>query len=312
METKVQQSGAETYLNRRRHVAADARSRIVDYWDLVKPEITFLVGISSLAGFFLASGADVDGGLLLSTLIGVVLTSAGSGMMNHLMERELDVLMRRTASRALAGGRISPISAGILGSVLIISGVAVLATSVNALTAWLAVATVIAYLGIYTPLKRRTKFNTIVGCVPGALPALGGWTAADGSIGFGGLVLFAILFAWQMPHFLSLAWMYRKDYARAEFAMLPVVEPDGRSTAFQTVGFTVVVILLSIVPYLMGMTGNIYLAIVVASGAFFLRAAFSFYQTLANGAARKVLLASVVYIPALVAAILIDAVGTWL
>ena len=312
MQTKIQQSTASTYLNRRRHVGADARSRLVDFWDLVKPEITFLVGISSLAGFFLASGSDVDGVLLLNSLIGVILTSAGSGMLNHLMERDLDSLMRRTASRPLAGERVSPVVAGLLGAGLIASGVVLLGMAVNTLTMWLAIATVVAYLGIYTPLKRRTKYNTIVGCVPGALPALGGWTAAEGSIGTGGLVLFAILFAWQMPHFLSLAWMYRKDYARADFAMLPVVEPDGKSTAIQTVAFTAIVILLSLLPFMMGMTGLMYLVLVLASGAFFLRAAFRFYRTLANGAARKVLLASVVYIPTLVAAILIDAVGTWL
>jgi len=278
----------------------------MDYWDLIKPEITFLVGISSLAGFFLASAGAVDARLLISTLIGVTLASAGGGVLNHVMERDLDAKMKRTATRPLAARRVSPGLAGVSGILLIAVGIGVLLTQVNVLTAALAAATAVGYLGVYTPLKTRTKYNTIVGCVPGALPALGGWTAATGSIDVGGLVLFAILFAWQMPHFLSLAWMYRKDYERAGFAMLPVIEPDGRSTGAQTLAFTVILVLLSLVPFALGLTGLLYLAGTMAIGAFFLVAAYRFYRSLANGAARKVLLASVVYVPVLVAAILLD------
>lgn len=307
MPSRVDETTApRTFLNKRRHLRSEARSRLVDYWDLVKPEITFLVGISSLAGFFLAAGANVDSRLLLYTLAGVMLASAGGGMLNHLIERRLDAKMKRTASRPLAAKRVSPIVAGVLGSALIVGGIAVLLFEVNLLTALLAVVTVFGYLCVYTPLKTRTTYNTIIGCVPGALPALGGWTAATGRIGIGGLALFAILFTWQMPHFLSLAWMYRKDYRRAKFAMLPVVEPDGRSTGFQTLIFTVAVVVLSVIPFALGLTGFLYLAGVLAVGAYFLLASMRFYRSLANGDARKVLLASVVYVPVSVAAILLD------
>jgi protoheme IX farnesyltransferase len=295
-----------TFLNKRRHIRLETRTRLVDLWDLIKPEITFLVGISSLAGFFLAGGASVDIGLLASTLTGVMLASAGGGMLNHLIERDLDSKMKRTATRPLAARRVSPLFAGIAGSILILAGIGILMVQVNTLTALLAAATAFGYLCVYTPLKTRTKYNTIVGCVPGALPALGGWTAATGEVGAGGLVLFAILFAWQMPHFLSLAWMYRRDYERAQFAMLPVLEPDGRSTGVQTLLFTIVVVALSLIPFAIGLTGLFYLVMVIAVGLYFVKASLQFYRSLANSDARKVLLASVVYVPVLVAAILLD------
>lgn len=298
-----------TYLNKRRHFAASERARrarVVDVWDLVKPEITFLVAISSLAGFFLASTGGVDVELLIHALVGVTLSAAGGGMLNHYLERDLDALMRRTSTRPLPDGRITGRFALIGGTALSLLGVIQLVLNVNLLTAGLAAVTVIGYLYVYTPMKTRTKYNTIIGCIPGALPALGGWTAATGSIDAGGLALFAILFVWQMPHFLSLAWMYRRDYARADFAMLPVVEPDGKSTGFQTLLFTILVVVLSVVPYGLSLTGLPYLIGVLIAGGFFLVASYRFYQTLANGAARKVLLASVVYVPILVALILVD------
>jgi len=298
-----------TYLNRRRHFASAeraSRARVVDLWDLIKPEITFLVAISSLAGFFLATSGSVDVVLLMHALLGVTLSSSGGGMLNHYLERHLDAEMRRTSTRPLPDGRIQPGVALVVGLLLSIAGVVQLVVNVNLLTAGLAAVTVIGYLCVYTPLKTRTKYNTIIGCVPGALPALGGWTAATGSIDAGGIALFAILFVWQMPHFLSLAWMYRRDYARAEFAMLPVVEPDGKSTGFQTLVFTVLVVVASIAPFAMGLTGLAYLVGILIAGGFFLHASFRFYQTLANGAARRVLLASVVYVPILVALILVD------
>ena len=307
MPTRVEERAApRTFLNRRRHTHSEARSRLVDVWDLTKPEITFLVGISSLAGFFLAGGAAVDVRLLISTLLGVMFASAGGGMLNHLLERDLDSKMKRTANRPLAAQRISPMFAGVTGTVLILAGVGILMVEVNLLTALMAAATAVGYLCIYTPLKTRTKYNTIVGCVPGALPALGGWTAATGRIGVGGLVLFAILFAWQMPHFLSLAWMYRRDYARAKFAMLPVLEPDGRSTGLQTLLFTIAVVALSILPFAIGLTGLLYLVGVLGVGLYFVNVSMRFYRSLANNDARRVLLASVVYVPVLVAAILLD------
>jgi protoheme IX farnesyltransferase len=307
MSTNLEERAVQgTYLNKRRHVGSEARTRISDYWDLAKPEITFLVGISSLAGFFLASGSSVDSGLLMSTLVGVILTSAGGGVLNHVIERELDAKMRRTANRPLAALRVSPLGASLAGGMLVVSGVLLLLVLVNPVTSMLAALTVCGYLYVYTPMKTRSHYNTLVGCLPGALPALGGWTAATGSIGVGGLALFAILFVWQMPHFLSLAWMYRKDYERAGFAMLPVLEPDGKSTGLQTFAFTVAVVVLSLVPFVTGLAGLTYLVGVVAIGAYFLSASVKFRRSLSNSAARKVLLASVVYVPVLVAVILLD------
>jgi protoheme IX farnesyltransferase len=279
---------------------------MMDLWDLAKPEITFLVAISSLAGFFLASTSGVDVALLMHALVGVTLSAAGGGMLNHYIERDLDAKMRRTSTRPLPAGRIPPPVALGVGITFCLLGIVQLVVNVNLLTALLGAVTVVGYLCVYTPLKTRTKYNTIIGCVPGALPALGGWTAATGSIDAGGLVLFAILFVWQMPHFLSLAWMYRRDYARAGFAMLPVEEPDGRSTGLQTLLFTVLVVAFSIAPWIMDLAGTTYLVGIIVAGAFFLHASYRFQRSLANSAARKVLLASVVYVPILVALVLVD------
>ncbi len=298
-----------TYLNQRRHLSANERtqrSKALDYWDLIKPEITFLVGISALAGFFLGTEGSVSAVRLFHTLVGVTVAAAGCGMLNHYLERHLDPNMRRTANRPLAAGRVSAPVVLILGAVLILLGTLQLWAFINGLTAFLAALTAVTYLGIYTPLKRVSKYNTLIGCIPGALPALGGWTAATGSLGAGGWALFAVLFFWQMPHFLSLAWMYRKDYDRGRFAMLPVVEPEGHSTARQTVLFTVLVIAASVVPFALGLSSWLYLAGVLLLGVAFLKPAIAFYRSKSNQAARKVLLASVLYIPLFVVCILID------
>ncbi len=282
------------------------RPRLLDYWDLTKPEISFLVAISALAGFLLGAPEGLDGWLLGFTVLGTALSSGGAGVLNHYLERRLDARMRRTANRPLPAGRVRPAEAIALGGLLIIAGVAVLLLRVNLLTAALAVLTIVLYLGVYTPLKQLTPYNTLVGTVPGALPALGGWTAATGTLGAGGWAVFAILACWQMPHFLSLAWMYRKDYARAGYAMLPVLEPDGRSTARQTLGFTGVLVAASVVPALVGVAGWVYLAGALVLGLRFLVPAYAFFRSRATSDARRVLLASILYIPLLVVLIFVD------
>ena len=273
---------------------------------MTKPEITFLVAISALAGFFLGQTQAFNGPLLAFTLLGIILGSAGSGMLNHYLERHLDARMRRTANRPLPAGRVPARTALLLGLALVASGMLVLFYFVNGLTTLLAVATVTSYLCLYTPLKRVTRFNTLIGCIPGALPALGGWTAATGSLGLGGWILFGVLFVWQMPHFLALAWMYRKDYARAEFAMLPVLEPDGGSTVRQTFGFTLALVAISVLPFVIGLSGLFYLVGVLILGLGFIKSAYMFYRLRTNQTARRVLLASVVYIPLFVACIVLD------
>ncbi len=281
-------------------------SRWRDYWTLTKPEISFLVMISSLAGFLLGSPGPIDVWRLLATMVGVTLTSGGSGVLNHYLERRIDVRMRRTAKRPLATGRIAPEVARNFGMLLVAAGLGILCPLTNPLTGMLAALTVVLYLYVYTPLKRVTKYNTLVGTLPGALPALGGFTAATNTAGAGGWALFAILLCWQMPHFFSLAWMYRKDYARAGYRMLPVVEPDGRSTGRQTLLFTVLLVFASVLPVVADVAGVLYLAGAVALGLWFLRPVVRFYRTLSVQDARRVLMASVLYIPLLVALIVVD------
>lgn len=300
---------ARTLLNRRRHLTENERSeksRWLDYWDLIKPEISFLVTISAVAGFVLGSPDSVEPWLLAWTILGIAVTAAGSGALNHVLEHRPDSLMRRTAGRPIPSGRVPARLVVILGVALVVVGLGVLLLRVNGLTAGLGAVTVATYLFVYTPLKRKSKFNTLVGCIPGALPALGGWTAATAEIGLGGVTLFLILFIWQMPHFLSLAWMYRKDYARADFAMLPVVEPSGRSTARQILLFTAALLVASAGPFAAHLVGMPYLAGALVLGLVFLWPAIRFKRTLSNRSARAVLLASILYIPALVVIILVD------
>jgi len=290
-----------------RLLASDASPSLLhDYWALTKPEISFLVAISALAGFLLGSPASIDVFTLFVTLIGIVLTSGGSGVLNHYLERTLDGEMRRTALRPLPAGRISPVAALRFGSFLVAAGLALLCPLTNPLTGVLAAVTVVLYLFVYTPLKRITRYNTLVGTIPGALPALGGWTAATGTLEPGGWAVFAVLACWQMPHFFALAWMYRKDYSRAGYAMLPVVAPEGRSTAFQILFFTLLLLLSSLVPFALGLAGWLYLACVIPLGLWFLRPVTRFFRTHTVQDARRVLMGSILYIPLWVAAILLD------
>lgn len=279
---------------------------MLDYWELTKPEISFLVAISALAGFLLGAPGDIAAATLCFTMLGTALASGGGGVLNHLLERDLDSQMRRTSNRPLPTGRISPISALLFGLSLCVVGVGVLFAFVNLLTAALATLTILLYLFVYTPLKRHTKYNTLVGTIPGALPALGGWTAATGAFGAGGWAMFAILALWQMPHFLSLAWMYRKDYARAGYAMLTVGDPEGTSTARQTLFFTTLLGAASILPTLIGVTGWLYLVGAVVLSLRFLVPAFAFSRSRSTRDARRVLLGSVLYIPLLVILIVVD------
>ena len=288
------------------HATASAPPLWRDYLELTKPEISFLVVISALAGFLLGSPDVLDGWQLAFTLVGVALTAGGACVLNHYFEREIDGAMKRTAGRPLPTGRIPARHAFYFGIGLLSAGIAIVCPLVNPLTALLAILTAVLYLVVYTPLKRKTKYNTVVGTIPGALPALGGWTAATGSLGWGGVAIFAVLALWQMPHFLSLAWMYRKDYGRADYAMLPVVEPDGRSTAQQTLFCTAALLLASLLPTALGVAGLVYLLSAAALGVWFLVPAWRFYRERTNQNARRVLKASIYYVPLLVLAIFVD------
>ncbi len=277
-----------------------------DYLEMAKPEISSVVTLSAFAGFLVGSPAGLDGWTLFWTMVGVALCAGGVGMLNHVLERRYDAQMKRTTSRPLPAGRVSPGRARTVGVLMVCASVGLLCPLVNVLTAVIAALTAVLYLFVYTPLKRVTKWNTLIGTVPGALPALGGYTAATGSLGAGGWAVFGVLACWQMPHFLSLAWMYRKDYARGDYAMLPVVEPEGDSTARQMVGFCVLLLPLSVVPTLVGAAGWLYGLGVLPIGLWFLWTTLVFYGERTGRNARRVLKASVLYVPALTVLLLAD------
>lgn len=277
-----------------------------DYIELTKPEITLLVALSALGGYLLAPASDFDILRLVVLMVGVCLTSGGAAVLNHWIERHHDAAMRRTMNRPLAVGRVSAPAARNFGCVLIAAGVGLLCPLTNPLTGVLALISALLYLFVYTPLKRVTSWNTLIGTVPGAMPALGGWTAATGNLGWGGWAMFGILVAWQMPHFLSLAWMYKKDYVRGGYIMLPKVDPTGRSTVFQTLLFTVMLAVVSLWPVALGLTAWIYGVAAAAFGAWFVLEAARFFHSRAVRDARRVLKASVYYIPALVLALILD------
>ena len=262
--------------------------------------------ISALGGYLLGADAVLEASSLLGLLVGVALSSSGGAALNLYLEREKDSRMKRTSNRPLPSGRIRPSTALLFGLLSSFLGLFLLASYTNWLTCALAASTILLYVLLYTPLKQHTRYNTLVGTIPGALPALGGWTAATGSLGLGGWIMFGILVLWQLPHFFALAWMYRKDYSRADFKMLPVVEPDGRSTAFQMLIASVVLLFLSIVPTLLGMTGIIYLVGVILVSTWMLYTSILFYHKMTNTAARRVLKASILHIPVLVLTIFIE------
>ena len=283
-----------------------ARERVADYIELTKPRITFLIVLTAAAGFALASTARVDYPAMLTAMVGIALLSSGIATLNQYMEKDLDALMRRTANRPLPTGKLLPWEALAFGVGLTVLAEVYLAVLVNPLSAVIGLTVISGYLFGYTPLKTRTSLSTFVGAFPGAVPPLIGWASARGSIGVEAWVLFAILFLWQFPHFLAIAWMYREDYTRAGILMLPVVEPDGRVTGQQIVLYTVMLLPVSLLPTLLGTAGKIYFVGAIIFGLAFLyfsvRAAFS----KSRQAARQLLLASVIYLPLLFILMVLD------
>ena len=236
---------------------------------------------------------------MLQAVAGTALVAAGAAVLNQVAERDTDALMRRTRGRALPDGRVPPGDARLFGIVLSAGGLALLAALPHLLAAGLALATLILYLAVYTPLKRRTPLATLVGAVPGALPPLIGWTAAHGSISLGGAALFAIVFLWQIPHFMAIAWMYRDDYAKAGFPMLPVVDPAGRRAGRQAVVYAAALIPVSVVPALAGVSGTAYLVAALALGIVLLWLAIRFAATRTDRSARRLFFGSITYLPVL-------------
>ena len=275
------------------------RERVAAYAELTKPRITFLIVLTSAAGFALGSLGRIDYVAMFSALFGIALLSSGIATLNQYAERELDGLMRRTANRPLPAGKLAPWEALAFGSGLTLAAEAYLLVFVNPLSAALGLFVIAGYLFAYTPLKTRTSLSTWVGAFPGAVPPLIGWTAARGSISLEGWVLFAILFLWQFPHFLAIAWMYREDYSRAGIVMLPVVEPDGRVTAQQIVIYTLMLLPVSLLLVALGMSGKIYLYGALVLGLLFLYSSLRTAFSMSRQQARRLLLASVLYLPLL-------------
>jgi protoheme IX farnesyltransferase len=274
------------------------RSSWRDFVELTKPRIVAAGIVAALAGF-LAANPHVDGALLCAALLGIAGITAAAGVLNQVMERDVDALMVRTAARPLPGGRIGVATAASLGVALALASLALLWFRTNALTAELAAFALSMYLGVYTPLKRVTTLNTFVGAIPGALPPVLGWAAARGELGAGAFVLFAIVYLWQLPHFLAIAWLHREDYARGGFVMLPLRDPGGAITARQMCVHAVALCAVSLLPVRFGLAGPVYFAGAVLLGVAFLWPSFQFLRTPKEESARRVLRVSLVYLPCL-------------
>ena len=280
-------------------MALGAKARLAAYIELTKPRITFLIMLTSAAGFCLGSRGAVNYLLFTHAMLGIALLASGIGTLNQFIERDLDALMRRTADRPLPSGRLLPFEALWFGVLLTATAEVYLALFVNAVTAVLGLTVIAGYLFLYTPLKTRTTLSTAIGAFPGAVPPLIGWAAARGEIDITAWVLFAILFLWQFPHFLAIAWMYREDYGRAGIRMLPVVEPDGRVTGQQIIAYTLMLVPVSLLPTVLGITGKLYLVAALILGLLFLASAIRAALSKSNQHARQLLLASVLYLPLL-------------
>ena len=271
--------------------------------DLVKARLTALVLLTAFVGFYLGETGSVNYLLMFHALFGTALVAAGAAALNQWLERDYDAKMRRTASRPLPSGRLQPSTVAIFGGLCSILGLIYLAVLVNPLTSVVGAVTSVSYLFIYTPLKRVTWVNTLVGAIPGALPPLMGWTAARNELSGEGWALFAILAFWQIPHFMAIAWLYKEEYAKAGFVMLPNIDADGSRTAQQSVSNTIALLLASLCPFAFGLNGKIYLAAALILGAGYFWCAVRFAQQLTAPRAKQLFLASIIYLPLLIAAL---------
>ena len=278
------------------------------YTELTKPSILYLVLVTTVLGFYFAEGGIHHLLLLCWTLLGAALTCAGASALNQYLERDVDALMQRTKKRPIPMGVITAARALSFGIVLILSGVTILCWKVNLLTAFLSLLTCFLYVLVYTPMKRMSWLNTTIGAIPGAIPPMGGWAAATNHLDGGAWILFLILFAWQHPHFYAIAWIYKDDYKKAGLKMLPVVYPDGRFTFAQIMAFSFALIAFSVMPVMIGMSGKIYFwgALVLGLGLLYFSFLFMRDQSILN--ARKVLGASVIYLPLLLVVIICDVI----
>ena len=286
--------------------AAGFREKIVSYLELTKPRIAFMLVLTSAAGFYLGSAGGFNIGLFVNSMLGITLLAFGVATLNQYMERDIDTLMERTAKRPLPAGKLTPMEALVFGIALCGVAEIYLFFLVNVLTAVLGLTVIVGYVLLYTPLKTRTSASTAIGAIPGAMPPLMGWTAAANHIDLSAWALFVLLFLWQFPHFFAIAWMYKEQYAKAGIVMLPVVEKDGSITARQIVLFTVMLLPVSIAPFFLGIAGLIYLVGASLLGIWYLWASIVAARAKTVEQSRKLLLVSVLYLPAIFALMVLD------
>lgn len=287
-------------------VGGRSAGRLADFVALAKPRLNVLVVATSAAGYYLGTTGRPALLPMAAAVTGTALVAGGAAVLNQLYERDTDALMERTRLRPLADRRLSPLDAWVFGVALASAGLLTLAVVSGVIATLLALATIVIYLVVYTPMKRRSSLSTLVGAVPGALPPLIGWAASSGTLSVGGWSLFAIVFLWQIPHFMAIAWMYRDDYQRAGFPMLPVVEPDGRRTGRQAVLYAAALLPVSLVPSMVGVSGQLYfwLALVLGTGLVALAVRFASHRS--DSAARALFYGSITYLPLLWAAMVLD------
>ena len=286
--------------------AASFREKVVAYVELTKPRIAFMLVLTSAAAFYVASGARFDVALFVNAMIGIALLAFGVATLNQYIERDTDALMERTAERPLPSGRISPAEALVFGGLQCLVSEVYLYYLVNPLTAGLGLVVIIGYVFLYTPLKIRTSASTAIGAIPGAMPPLMGWTAAANEVSIGAWALFAMLFLWQFPHFLAIAWIYRDQYAKARILMLPVVDRSGRITARQIILFAIMLVPVSLAPFFLGLAGLVFLVGATLLGFWFLFESIRAGRARTVEQARRLMLASVLYLPMILALLVLD------
>jgi protoheme IX farnesyltransferase len=285
-----------------------ARSRAADFLALTKPRVVVMVLLTAVVGYYLGSSGDIAYWRMVAMLIGTALAAGGTLALNQYIERDLDARMERTRLRPLPDGRLQPTEALLFGAIVTASGLLYLTVAVNTLSGLVTALTSASYLFLYTPLKQRTSLCSVVGAVPGALPPVTGWVAARGDIGIEACVLFGILFLWQLPHSLAIAWLYRADYARAGMQLLPVIEPDGRSTGRHIAANCVALFAVGMLPTLLGFAGTVYLAVASFLGVGLVVFGVDLARARTPQAARRLLFATLAYLPILLVAMALDKV----
>jgi len=278
--------------------------------ELFKARLTFLVVLTTLVGFYMGSHGTPAYGLMIHTVLATALLASGAAALNQVLERDYDAKMKRTQDRPLPSGRMSPEAALLIGGICGLGGLVYLTLAVNLLTAFLGAVTLCSYIFVYTPLKRVTTLNTVIGAVPGALPPLMGWTAAQDSVSGAGWALFALLFFWQLPHFLAIAWMYREDYRNAGFVMLPSVDPEGFRTGRQALCHTLGLLPISLCFFELRLVGAVYLGLALALGLVFVWQAWRFARELTQARARTLFYTSILYLPLLLILMVLDKIRT--